>query len=187
MFLQALSVDVTGIITTAGIGGLAIGFGAQKLVKDVISGFFLIIEDQFAVGDFVTIGAATGTVEEIDLRITRLRDETGRLWIISNGDITIVTNHSLAPVESFVEIGVAPTADVKEAERILNEAGQEMTSDPDYRLTRTPRTLGVASFDATRTVIRVEIIAQPSQLTAVQLRAREHFRERLVAAGIAIA
>jgi small conductance mechanosensitive channel len=187
MVLQALTVDVTGIVTSAGILGLAIGFGAQKLVKDVISGFFLIIEDQFAVGDFVTIGTATGTVEEIGTRITRLRDECGRLWILSNGDITIVTNHSRAPVESFVEIAVAPTVDVKEAERVLNEAGEVLKANGDLGLFRAPKSLGVASYDAARTVIRVELVTEPRRLTAVQLRVREVLREKLVAAGIAIA
>jgi moderate conductance mechanosensitive channel len=187
MVLQALTVDVTGIITSAGVMGLAIGFGAQKLVKDVISGFFLIVEDQFAVDDFVTIGAATGTVEEIGTRITRLRDESGRLWILSNGDITIVTNHSRAPVESFVEISVAPAVDVKEAERILNEAGEELKNNPDSALLRVPRSLGVAAYDATKTVIRVEIVTEPRHLTAVQLRAREFMRGKLVSAGIVIA
>src|SRR5205085_584217 len=75
--LHELSLDVTGLITTAGVGGLAIGFGAQKLVKDVISGFFIIVEDQFAVGDYVTIGTASGEVLDIGMRITRLRDDQG--------------------------------------------------------------------------------------------------------------
>src|SRR5207244_3586993 len=100
-------------------------------VKDVISGFFLIVEDQFAVGDFVTIGPAIGTVEEIGMRITRLRDESGRLWILSNGDISIVTNHSRAPVESFVEIGIATMADVKKAAQVLNKAGEALFRDTD--------------------------------------------------------
>jgi moderate conductance mechanosensitive channel len=187
MILTALTLDVTGIITTAGIGGLAIGFGAQKLIKDVISGFFIILEDQFAVDDYVTIGAASGTVEEIGMRVTRLRDDTRRVWIISNGDITIVTNHSRAPVESYIEIGVATTADVKMAEAAINSAGEEMKRDPENRLVRAPRALGVASWDAARTVLRVEVVAEPRSLAAVQLRARESIRDNLLAAGIPLA
>lgn len=184
--LQAVTVDVTGLITTAGIGGIAIGFGAQKLVKDVFSGFFLIIEDQFAVGDYVTVGPASGTVEEIGMRIIRIRDDSGRLWIIANGDINVVTNHSRAPVESFVEIGIAPSADVKEAVRILDDAGLEYAMDPNSLLLRPPKVLGIAGYDAGHTIIRVQIVAEPRSLTDAQLRAREFLRQRLIDGGIAV-
>jgi len=100
MVMDAVGANVSGIVATAGVGGLALGFGAQKLVKDVISGFFFIVENQFVVGDYVTIGAATGVVEEVGMRITRIRDDEGKVWILANGDITTVVNHSRPPAAS---------------------------------------------------------------------------------------
>lgn len=94
MVLQAVGLNIVPLITTASVAGLAVGFGAQKLVRDVIAGLFILIEDQYGVGDLVTIGAVTGVVEELGMRITRLRDESGKLWILANGDIAQVCNHS---------------------------------------------------------------------------------------------
>ena len=98
MILRALGADPLPLLTTAGVIGLAVGFGAQKLVRDVISGFFILLENQYVVGESVTVGAITGVVEEIGMRTTKVRDEEGKLTIISNGDITQVTNHSRGPV-----------------------------------------------------------------------------------------
>lgn len=94
MVLKAFEVDTAPVLTAAGVLGLAVGFGAQKLVRDVISGFFIVLEDQYSVGDSVTIAGITGTVEALGMRVTRLRDDEGKLVIIANGDITRVTNHS---------------------------------------------------------------------------------------------
>ena len=101
MLLRTVDLDPIPLLTTASVAGLAVGFGAQKLVKDVISGFFILLENQYAVGDYVTIGAATGTVEEVGMRTTRLRDDAGKLYILSNGDITQVVNQSRGAVESL--------------------------------------------------------------------------------------
>jgi moderate conductance mechanosensitive channel len=188
MILSQMSINVTGLITAAGVGGVALGFGAQKLVKDVINGFFIIVEDQFAVGDYVTIGgASTGVVEEIGTRITRLRDDAGRLWIISNGDINIVTNHSRSPVEAYIEIGVAPTADLKRVEAIINEVGEELAKTDGSKLSAPPKVLGVAGFDGTKTLIRVAVVSDPRALAAEQLRVREAILGRLNQEGIPVA
>lgn len=187
MLLQALTVDVTGLITTAGVGGLAIGFGAQKLVKDVISGFFIIVEDQFTVGDYVTIGAATGEVVEIGMRITRLRDDQGRLWIISNGDISIVTNHSRNPIEAFIEVGVAPGTEIRKAAEIIDAVGKELQSATGTRLLAAPRFLGVSGADNVRTLLRVAVVSDPRALATEQLRVREAILDRFRGDGIVVA
>jgi small conductance mechanosensitive channel len=187
MFLQALTVDVTGLITTAGVGGLAIGFGAQKLVKDVISGFFIIVENQFAVGDYVTIGAATGEVVEIGMRITRLRDDQGRLWIISNGDISIVTNHSRNPIEAFIEVGVAPGTDIKKAAEIIDASGKELAAAEGSRLLAAPHFLGVSAADNVRTLLRVSVVSAPRDLATEQLRVREAILDRFRQEGVVVA
>ena len=94
MLLKIFDVDPTPVLTAAGVVGLAVGFGAQKLVRDIISGFFIVLENQYSVGECVTICGVTGTVEELGMRITQLRDEAGKLVIIPNGDIAQVVNHS---------------------------------------------------------------------------------------------
>jgi len=94
MIFQAAGINIVPLITTASVAGLAIGFGAQKLVRDWISGVFILIEDQYGIGDKVTMNTVTGLVEELGMRTTRIRDENGSLYIISNGDIVQVCNHS---------------------------------------------------------------------------------------------
>lgn len=187
MLLDAVGANVAGIITTAGVGGIALGFGAQKLVKDVISGFFLIMEDQFAVGDYVTIGGATGVVEDLGMRITRVRDDSGRLWILANGDISVVTNHSRAPVESSVEIGLAPAADVAKAQELISEACESLHAESPGDLHAAPKVKGVSGWDSTHVLVRVGITTAPRHLAAEQLRVREAIHRKLVEAGIPIA
>ncbi|MDH7602006.1 MAG: mechanosensitive ion channel [Armatimonadota bacterium] len=94
MILQAAGINVVPLLTTASVAGIAVGFGAQKLVRDWIAGLFILIEDQYGVGDIVTIGGVTGTVEELGMRTTRIRGEDGSLYIIPNGDISQVCNRS---------------------------------------------------------------------------------------------
>jgi len=95
--MGVVGLPLTPLLASAGVGGLAIGFGAQSLVKDFISGMFLIVEDQFGVGDQVTIGAVSGTIDEVTLRVTRIRDADGVAWYVRNGDITLVANRSQRP------------------------------------------------------------------------------------------
>ena len=188
MVLDAVGANVSGIVATAGVGGLALGFGAQKLVKDVISGFFFIVEDQFVVGDYVTIGGATGVVEEVGMRITRVRDDQGKVWILANGDISTVVNHSRAPVESTIEVGLHPSADVAAAERIINEVGSRLfEGESDRKLVAPPRAAGVSGWDAGRVNIRVEITSEPRDLANEQLRVRQAIHARLVEEGIQLA
>lgn len=94
MVLRIFNVDIAPVLTAAGVVGLAVGFGAQKLVRDIVSGFFVVLENQYVVGEEVTIGGVTGKVEEIGMRTTQLRDKDGNFVIIPNGDISNVVNHS---------------------------------------------------------------------------------------------
>ena len=184
MILDALGVNVTGIIATAGVGGIAIGIGANKLTRDMISGFFLIIEDQFAVGDYVTIGAASGVVEEISMRVTRLRDDQGRIWTLSNGDISTVINHSRTQVEGYVDVGIASSADMQRAVEAINQMGQELLREESALLKGAPRVLGVPGFDAAKITLRVEVLADPKNLPSAQMRVREAVHLRLRQEGI---
>lgn len=184
MVLDALGVNVSGIIATAGIGGIAIGIGANKLTRDMLSGFFLIVEDQFAVGDYVTIGAASGVVEEMSMRVTRLRDDQGRIWILSNGDISTVINHSRTQVESYVEVGIASSADLHRAAEAINQTGEELLRAESSLLKSAPRALGVSAFDAAKITLRVEVLADPQNLLLAQMRVREAVHLRLRQEGI---
>ena len=104
--LSAVGIEITGLLAGAGVLGLAVGFGAQSLVKDVITGFFIIFEDQFSVGDYVKIGVAEGTVEEIGLRTTKIKSFTGEVYIIPNGSISQVVNYSLENSLAIVDVSV---------------------------------------------------------------------------------
>ena len=172
--LSIIGLNVAGVLGTASVIGLAVGFGAQKLVKDMISGFFLLLEDQYAVGDYVTIGTVTGVVEELGMRITRIRDDDGKLYILANGDINQVCNQSRGPVAGVLEIGIAASADIQKARELLNEAFATAAKNEDLGLADPARVEGLVSGDAAKTVLRVRFRAGNTHRPgAVALRLRE--------------
>jgi small conductance mechanosensitive channel len=196
MLLDAIGTNVAGIITTASIGGVAVGLGAQRLIRDVIAGFFIIIEDQFAVGEYVTISGqpgsiagagASGLVESLDMRITRIKDDQGKKWVIANGDITAVVNLSRTPIESSIDIGIAADTNVEQAQAVIDGAGEELLKSSEGKLASAPKSAGVAFWDNTRTNIRVTFIADPRHLSAEQLRIRQVLRKKLTEKQIAVA
>ena len=189
MLLKALRLDPLPLLTTASVAGLAVGFGAQKLVKDMISGFFILLENQYGVGDYVTVGAVTGTVEEVGLRTTRIRDDAGKLYILSNGDITQVCNQSRGAVASFVEIGVAAATDIGQATDIINQAGAELAEQqPGLDFAEPPRVEGLGAMDAAKLTLRVSCpVTAPARLTQAQIALRGLAHQRLVEAGVALA
>jgi len=119
--LEVLGINTTSLLTAAGVGGLAIGFGAQNLVKDVISGFFLIFENQYNVGDYVEIAGVSGVVDEIGLRTTKVRDFGGQIHIIPNGEIKLVTNYSRGMMRALVNINISYEEDLNEVFSALEE------------------------------------------------------------------
>lgn len=188
MLLDTLGANVSGIVATAGIGGIAIGFGAQRLVRDVISGVFLIVEDQFGVGDYVTIGQATGVVEELGMRTTRIRDEQGRLWILANGDILSVTNYSRSPIEAAADVGIAVASDVAAAKEVLNQALRELYEGKRIPgLAGPPAVTGISGWDAGRITLRIAIPVDPKQATAAQMAVRSTAFHTLREAGVPLA
>ena len=126
MILSVLGIDVKALIAGAGVVGLAVGFGAQSLVKDVISGFFIIFEDQFSVGDHVRIGQFEGNVETIGLRTTKIKSWTGELHILPNGSIIEVTNFSINNSIAVVDIAIAYGEDIAKAEKVIEDTIQFM-------------------------------------------------------------
>ncbi|MEG0260221.1 MAG: mechanosensitive ion channel family protein [Lysinibacillus sp.] len=160
--LSKLNIDVTGLLAGAGIAGLAIGFGAQNLVRDVITGFFIIFEDQFGVGDYIRINAAEGTVIEIGLRTTKINGATGEQFIIPNGAIGEVVNFSINNSKVFIDLQMASEADFDKAEKIINEYLGSLT-DTYEELVTTPLFLGVQSVKGTEVTIRILVETLPQQ------------------------
>lgn len=171
--LEILGLKMGSILAVAGIGSLAIGFGAQSLVKDVITGFFIIFEDQFGVGDYITINNFSGIVEEIGLRVTKVRDFSGDLNIIPNGEITFVTNHSKGAMRALVSIGISYDEDVDRVIEILNKICNEVKEDRDDIL-EGPSVLGITNFkDST---VEVTIIAKTKPMQQWQVERDLRYR-----------
>lgn len=174
--LEILGLKMGSILAVAGIGSLAVGFGAQSLVKDVITGFFIIFEDQFGVGDYITINNFSGTVEEIGLRVTKIRDFSGDLNIIPNGEITSVTNHSKGAMRALVTIGISYEEDVDKALKILNEICNAVKKDRDDIL-EGPSVLGITNFKDSTVEITIVAMTKPMQQWAVERDLRYRIKQ----------
>jgi moderate conductance mechanosensitive channel len=177
MVLSELGVQVGPMIAALGIGGLAIGFGAQNLVRDVISGFFIIIENQIRVGDVVNINGKGGVVELITLRIVRLRDLHGSVHYIPHGQITAVTNMTKDYGRYVFDIGIAYREDVDQVIEILKEIGDNLVNDPEYRdvIVEPLEIMGLDRFDDSAVIIRARITTRPIH----QWRVGREFNKRM--------
>ncbi|WHY67125.1 mechanosensitive ion channel family protein [Neobacillus sp. SuZ13] len=183
MILSVLGIDVKALIAGAGVVGLAVGFGAQSLVKDVISGFFIIFEDQFSVGDHVRIGQFEGNVEAIGLRTTKIKSWTGELHILPNGSIIEVTNFSINNSIAVVDIAIAYGEDIAKAEKVIEEAIQYMPAQYE-ELVKPPELLGIQTMGATEIVLRVVAETQPMKQAGVSRMIRRDIKLQLDENGI---
>lgn len=186
MLLRVFDVDPAPVLTAAGVVGLAVGFGAQKLVKDIISGFFIVLENQYSVGEYVTIGAVTGSVVELGMRVTQLRDDGGKLVIISNGDISLVVNHSRGPIQAVLEISIAPDQDLDKARAAIDEAGAEVARDVEGVISA-PKADGITNIDSSKITIRVSGEVRPGRQDSVQTTLRELIRRKFTEEQIKLA
>lgn len=184
--LSTLGVNVAGIVGTASVAGIAFGLGAQKLVKDAVTGFFILLEDQYVVGDYVTIGAVTGIVEELGTRTTRIRDDEGKIYFLSNGDIAQVCNHSRGTLSGSIEIGIAAQVEPERAIAALREGlAQRME---DLQLPEAPLINGLANVEGVKTTLKVLFKAHEGQRPGlIAPRVREAARDILVKADIPLA
>jgi len=175
--LGELGIEIGPVIAAAGVVGLAVGFGAQSLVKDVISGFFILLEDQIHVGDWVQIAGKTGVVERINLKMTVLRDLHGNVHFIPNGTIDVVTNMTREYSRAVLDIGVAYREDVDEVIGIMKQVDEELRSDPDFKddILEPMEVFGLNEFGDSALVIRGRVKTKPAKHWGV---ARE-FRRRL--------
>jgi small-conductance mechanosensitive channel len=176
MALGTLGLDLGPLIAGAGIVGVAVGFGSQNLVRDFISGIFMLMEDQYGVGDVVDAGPATGTVEGVGLRTTRLRDVNGTLWHIPNGEIRRVGNRSQGWARALVDVEVAYSTDLDDTTRTIEHVAHDVYADPHWapKILETPEVWGVEELGPDG--IRVRLVAKTRPLeqwkVARELRAR---------------
>lgn len=176
-------INVTAIIAGAGVASLAIAFGAQGLVSDVVTGFFILLERQLDVGDNITIDPVNGIVENLGLRTTQVRDFDGTLHFIPNRQITVVSNHSRGNMRVLIDISISPTADTEKAMQIINHVcANEKASNPN--IIDTPTVLGVESTDGSTQIIRVVGTAVNGEQFNVQRGLLKAIREALLEAGI---
>jgi small conductance mechanosensitive channel len=188
MVIAQLGYNIAPLIASAGILGVALGFGAQSLVKDFLSGIFMILEDQYGVGDTVDVGLATGTVEAVSLRITRLRDVNGTVWHVRNGEILAVGNMSQQWARTVLDIPVAFSEDLTRVREILHEVADTVWNDPEYRpiILEEPEVWGVERWDPDGVVVRVVVKTAPQQQWAVARELRERIKDRFDAEDIEI-
>lgn len=185
MVLKQLGIDLQPVLVSAGVLGLAVGFGAQSLVRDVITGFFIIFEDQFAVGDTVTINNFNGTVQEIGLRITRIRSWTGEVHIIPNGQINQVTNFSIQNTLAVVDVSVAYEEDLEQVEKVIAEVAQKVKQETE-EIVNDPQVLGVQAMGPSDVIIRVIAECKPNTHHAVTRKMRAMIKAEFDARGIEI-
>jgi moderate conductance mechanosensitive channel len=176
-----LFLNIAPLLAGAGILGLAISFGAQSLVKDIISGFFILMENQFAVGDVIEAAGKSGTVERMTLRVVMLRDLHGVMHIIPNGQIGVVSNLTRGWARAVVEIGVAYGADVDKVLAVFRDEAATLEKDPGWkrRLDGEPDVLGVESMTNSTMNIRTLIRTQPGEQWAVAREFRRRIKIRL--------
>lgn len=188
MMLSEIGVNVAPIIASAGILGLALGFGAQSLVSDFLSGIFMIFEDQYGVGDEVDLGEAVGTVEAVSLRVTRLRDVNGTVWYVRNGEILRVGNMSQNWARTVLDISVAYGEDIARVQRVLADVAHDLWDDEDFkgRVIEEPSVWGVQDLSPNAVVVRVALKTAPLEQWAVAREMRQRIKARFDLEGIEI-
>jgi small-conductance mechanosensitive channel len=180
LVLGEFGLDLTPIIASAGVIGVAVGFGAQNLVKDFLSGVFMLLEDQYGVGDVVDLGAATGTVESVGLRITTVRDVAGTVWYVRNGEINRVGNSSQGFAVAVVDVPVGYATDVNEALNLLGEVATAASSEAPLvsDVLEAPQVLGVQGMSKDAITLRLTVKVRPAR----QWAAQRELRRRIMAA-----
>jgi small-conductance mechanosensitive channel len=188
LIIGELGIDLGPLIAGAGIAGVALGFGAQSLVKDCISGLFMLIEDHFGLGDVVDVGEAVGTVEEITLRATVLRDLDGTVWHVPNGEILRVGNMSQQWSVAVVDMDVAYDADLELVREVMLGAAGELCAADDWReqVLEEPQILGVEALGANAVTMRMVVKTAAGTQWALRRQLREAIKARFDAEGIEI-
>jgi small conductance mechanosensitive channel len=185
MILDLFNVPIGTLLAGAGIAGLAIGFGAQSLVKDILSGFFIIFEDQFSVGDYVNIADVEGTVEVVGFRTTKVLSWTGELNVIPNGNITQVINYSISNGLAIVDINLPYETDIIHAEKVIDEIIRDLPDKYDV-FTGAPEVYGVQMLDLSNYVLRVIAETKPVYQWSGARIIRKEIKAQMYQQGIEI-
>ncbi|SHK00304.1 small conductance mechanosensitive channel [Anaerobranca californiensis DSM 14826] len=176
MILAELGFSTTSLLAGAGVVGLAIGFGAQGIVRDVITGFFILFEDQYSVGDYVKISGLSGVVTDIGIRVTKLRDFSGEVHIIPNGTVEKVTNLSLGQMRAMVDVPVAYEENLNKVFRVLEETMERIKSE-FQEIVEGPTILGVSNFGDSEVNIRIVAQTAPMEQWKIERIIRLYVKE----------
>jgi moderate conductance mechanosensitive channel len=181
MMLSAVGLDIGPVLASAGILGVALGFGSQTLVKDFLSGIFLIFEDQYGVGDVVDVGdSLTGTVEAVSLRVTRLRDTNGTVWYVRNGELLRVGNMSQNWARTVLDVQVSAREDLVHVRRVLAEVSDDLWNDDEFEgvIIEEPEVWGIEAITPDSVTMRVTLKTAPMQQWRVARVLRERIKSR---------
>ncbi len=182
MMLSAFDINITPLLTSVGVAGLALGLGAQSLIKDFIGGFFILMENQYAVGDVIQVGNVSGTVEQFTLRATYVRDLDGNLHVVPNGEVRIVSNRTKDWSRAVVNVGVAYEEDLDRVLLVLEGIAETFARDPAFepQLLETPQVVGPVSLGDWAVTVRMMVKTQPGKQWGI---ARELQKRILVTCG----
>lgn len=188
MILEELNYSVGPLLASAGIVGVALGFGAQNLVKDFLSGVMMLLEDQFGVGDVVDLGEAIGVVEAVGLRVTQVRGLDGTVWYVRNGEVLRVGNYGQEWARAILDVRVAYGEDTARARELILDVARELASDPEWseRFIDEPEIWGVEELAADGVVIRLVVKTRPLEQWAISRELRERIKARFDAEGVEI-
>lgn len=189
LILDVLGINLAPFIASVGIVGVALGFGAQSLVKDFLTGLFMLMEDQYGVGDVIDVGPATGTVEAVSLRVTKIRDADGTLWYVPNGTMLRVGNKTQGWATAVVEIDVDYFADLDQVRSLLSEAAARVVADPitGSHILGEPTITGIERLSAEAVTLRLKVKTSPAQQWEVARELRIATRGALEAAHVPLA
>lgn len=188
LVLDQVGINLAPLIAGAGVLGIAIGFGAQQLIRDVLAGTFIVFEDQFGVGDVVDLGDATGTVEQVNLRVTRLRDVDGVVWYVPNGEIRRVANMSKLWSRAVLDIEVGYETDLDRAGAVLTEVANSLWQEDHgpFTIIDQPEFWGVENFGANGVTLRLVVRTEPTEQWATARELRRRIKIRFDQEGIEI-
>ena len=186
VILGDLGINLAPLLASAGVVGVAIGFGAQSMVRDYLAGIFMLVEDQYGVGDVITIGDATGTVENVTLRVTRMRDVSGIVWHIRNGAIEQVGNESQGWARAVIDFPVPYEVDLAEIRSLLTDVAEQLWDDPVWRvvLLDPPEVWGAQEISSSAVTMRIVAKTAPLRQWEVERELRARVKAAIDAAGI---
>lgn len=174
---QMAGTTLQGFLAGAGLLGVALGFGAQSLVKDVITGFFILLENQYTVGEYINTGGFSGFVEEMGLRVTKLRDWSGEYHIIPNGQIQTVTNFSRGSMRALVEVGIAYEEDIDRTIGVMSQVAREVGQEFKDIIVDGPEVVGVVSLGPNEVMIRTVAKTKPMEQWKIERELRKRYKE----------